>query len=126
MFGNPSVPPHYAHLLEMRADVPPTVLTTPAYDALIDLADAAHDVDAYRAVGGRWVLWVRSPLSWQECRFSPAEWERFYRAYLFARYSGPLPRRLFGDTCRAIAVERPNGQLLAPDMRDAAEGEGAA
>ncbi len=117
--------PHYAHLAEMRADVLTTCLTTAAYDALIDLADAAHDVDAYRAAGGRWVVWVRSPLAWQECRFSPREWERFYRAYLWCHYSGPLPRRMYGDVCRALAVERPNGQLLAPEMRDTTEGGAA-
>ncbi len=114
--------PHYAHLAEMRADVLTTCLTSAAYDALIDLADAGHDVDAYTSPSGRWVLWVRSPLAWQEARFTPREWEAFYRLYLFAHYSGALPRALYAQRCREIADVRPNGQLLPPELRDGQPG----
>lgn len=47
----------------------------PARDALIALAEAGHEVDAYRPLGSpTHVLWLRPQYPWQDGRLTPAEW----------------------------------------------------
>lgn len=115
-------------LAALRADIPATVLSDEAVQALRTLHDAGGEVNAYTRASltehldgqpERWVIWVRPAHGWQEGRFSPAEWEAFYRHWLAAADAqGRLTLDYWLFVCRMLGETQPNGQLVPQAPRE--------
>ncbi len=104
-------------LAEMRAATSTNALSDAAYIALILLRAAGHDVSAYTHAGGRWVVWCRAQPA-QESRFSPVEWDWFYRAYLASvAQDGVTLRMRYEAVCAHLGRLYANGQLVPPEVR---------
>lgn len=55
----------------------------PARDALITLAEAGHDVNAYKPFAlDRWNIWCRPAWPYMEGRYSPEQWQQVYAGEL--------------------------------------------
>lgn len=106
-----------AHLDAMAHATPTSVLSDNAYLALMLIAASSDNIiiDAYTHAGGAWVVEIHG-YPWQECRYSPAQWQAMYEQQLAqAVESGYMP---LADVWRAVyrqlALTFPNGQML-PD-----------
>jgi hypothetical protein len=105
------------HLQDMGRTVSKRVLSQDAYAALL-LVGATRRVivDAYTHGGpkGEWVIEVHGAYPWQECRWTPAQWEAFYTRHLASLYwNGNLTGDAWVRLCAGIAREYPNGQLAS-------------
>ncbi len=101
------------HLRDMGRAVPKDILSNDAYGAFLTLA-ATHVriADAYTHPGGEWVLELHGAYPWQECRFSPEQWQAFYEVHLKERYRETmLDGEWWLTITRHLAVEYPDGQL---------------
>src|SRR5258708_2770522 len=114
------------HLRAMGRAVPASVLSHAAYGAVLTIAASrAVIVDAYTHAGGERVIEVHGAYPWQECRWTPAEWEAFYRTHLATPYAaGALTGDMWTALCRAIAERYPNGRLASSVATCGTEAEG--
>ena len=53
---------------------------------LVLAASHIRIADAYPRPGGGWTLELHGAYPWQECRFSPEQWQAFYEVHLAGRY----------------------------------------
>jgi hypothetical protein len=103
------------HLRDMGRAVPKRILSNDAYGAFLVLAASRVRIaDAYTHAGGEWVLELHGAYPWQECRFSPEQWQAFYEVFLAVPYtSGTLDGGWWLIVCRHLAEQHPNGQLAS-------------
>ena len=110
------------HLCDMGRGVPKFVLLHDAYGALLTVAASrVVPVDAYTHSGPRSREWVIEcwGVSGQEMRWSPAQWEAYYRKHLAILYwNGDLTGEAWKGLCYAIAREYPNGILASTLERE--------
>lgn len=107
-----------AHLDALAHATPVSVLSDNAYLALMLIAASSRDIiiDAYTHAGGEWVVEIHGAYGWQECRYSPAQWQRMYETHLAQAVEfGYMPlAEVWLGVCRQLALQFPNGQML-PD-----------
>lgn len=103
------------HLRDMGRAVPKHLLSNAAYGAFLTIAASRVRIaDAYTHAGGEWVLELHGAYPWQECRFSPEQWNAFYEVFLTVAYqSGNLDGAAWLRVCRYLANEHPNGALAS-------------
>ena len=103
------------HLRDMGRGVPKRILSNDAYGAFLTLAASRVRIaDAYTHTGGEWVLELHGAYPWQECRFSPEQWQAFYEVHLAERYRETmLDGEWWLTITRHLATEYPSGQLAS-------------
>jgi hypothetical protein len=101
------------HIRDMGRAVPKRILSNDAYGAFLVLAASRVRIaDAYTHAGSEWVLELHGAYPWQECRFSPEQWQAFFECHLAALYrAGELTGAAWVLQCAQIAKDYPNGQL---------------
>lgn len=103
------------HLRDAGRHISKRILSDDAYGAfLVIAASRVRIADAYTHANGEWVLELHGAYPWQECRWTPEQWQAFYEVHLAARYrAGELTGEAWPTICRHLASEYPNGDLAA-------------
>lgn len=101
------------HIRDAGRAIPRRLLSNDAYGAFLTLAASRVRIaDAYTHAGGEWVLELHGAFPWQECRWTPEQFQAFYECHLAALYkSGELTGAAWVLQCAQIARDYPNGQL---------------